>query len=89
MLGVRLKNLTLVILFLFLSIKTLANDTLDNYVQRAFENIDVNSLVDLRQKLQKSQLELQNLSNPVEIRGGLGETTVGGFEGDYDELEIS
>jgi hypothetical protein len=89
MLGVRLKNSFLMALFLLLSIKTFANERLNNYVQLAFKNIDVNSLVDLRQKVQKSQLELQNLSNPVEIRGGLGETTVGGFEGNYDEIEVS
>jgi hypothetical protein len=82
-----LKNL--VIFTFFLSINVLANEVLDNYVERAFKDIDVDSIIELRQKMQKSQLELQNLSNPVEIRGGLGETTVGGFEGDYDEIEVS
>lgn len=83
-----MKKTSLMILF-FISINIAAGEKLDSYVQLAFKNLDIKNLVELPKKIQKSQLGLENLSNPIEIRGGVGVTTVGSFDGDYDEFEVS
>jgi hypothetical protein len=84
-----LKLLSFVFLFLVLLDGVNAAEKFEGYLEKALMKLDANSLAALRQDVQKTQLELENQSNPIEIRGVLGTTTVGGFSGKYDEFEVS
>lgn len=82
-----MKSLSLILFVL--TFNAMANKVMENILAISFKNFDVTKISELRKIVMQSEVEISNLSNPIELRGAIGSTTVGNFNGDYDEIEIS